>query len=159
MQKSPAERFWAKVDKSAGPYGCWPWLGALNNGMYGVFTPYSGENRQTTAHRFAYILTNGPISPPSLQVDHLCRVRQCANPRHLRLTTNRENSLAGHSFSALNARKTHCDHGHELTGDNVYNWRGSRLCRTCRSRVSLASYHNSNGREKQNARRKVGVPT
>lgn len=32
-----------------------------------------------------------------------------------------------------NARKTHCIHGHELSGDNVYTpATGGRYCKTCR---------------------------
>lgn len=38
--------------------------------------------------------------------------------------------LAG--LAALNAAKTHCDHGHEFTEANTYLYYGTRNCRTCR---------------------------
>lgn len=42
------------------------------------------------AHRFAWELQNGPV-PDGLQVDHVCRVRSCQNPRHLDVVTGEEN--------------------------------------------------------------------
>jgi len=36
-------------------------------------------------------------------------------------------------------KKDHCKHGHPLSGDNVYEWRGKRFCRTCH-RIRQAGY-------------------
>ncbi|WP_353848602.1 HNH endonuclease signature motif containing protein [Cellulomonas sp.] len=76
---------------------------------------------------------NGPI-PPGMQLDHLCRVRECVNPLHLELVTQRENILRGESPAAHHARKTHCDHGHEFTPENTYRAPSrprTRICRAC----------------------------
>jgi hypothetical protein len=118
------ERFWAKVDTAS---DCWAWLGYLSEG-YGTFHV---AGRPIPAHRFAYQLIVGPI-PQGLQLDHLCRNRRCVNPAHLEPVTRRVNILRGESPTALNAAKTHCDHGHELVGANVYvTYRGRRHCRAC----------------------------
>jgi hypothetical protein len=51
-------------------------------------------------------------------------------------TTVRDNTLSGKGPTAVNYAKTHCDHGHLLEGDNVFEEirKGggvSRKCRTC----------------------------
>lgn len=84
------------------------------------------------AHKWAYESIVGPV-PEGMELDHLCRNRACVNPAHLEAVSRRVNQLRGLSISAKNARKTHCVHGHPLTGENVYEWRGSRYCRACRA--------------------------
>jgi hypothetical protein len=124
-----AGRFWARVDRSAGPHGCWEWRGGLGKGGYGQF--YLGK-RPMPAHRVAWQLLRGPI-PAGLVCDHLCRNRLCVNVRHLALVTAGENVLRGQSPAAINARKTHCAaSGHPLAGPNLYVHRGDRHCRACK---------------------------
>jgi len=38
MQELP-DRFWSKVDQSAGPNACWPWTAYRNPGGYGEVNP------------------------------------------------------------------------------------------------------------------------
>jgi hypothetical protein len=88
------------------------------------------------AHRVAYELVVGPI-PEGLQIDHLCRTRRCQNPAHMEPVTPRENQRRSGSVSGLNMAKTHCDAGHELSGDNLRIGAegtvraGRRDCRAC----------------------------
>lgn len=83
------------------------------------------------AHRYAYEHFIGPI-PEGLQVDHLCRVRNCVNPDHLEAVTCRENVLRGDGVAAANARATHCPQGHAYDEANTYTWtNGGRHCRAC----------------------------
>jgi hypothetical protein len=86
-----AERFWEKVDKSA-PGGCWLWTAATKSHGYGFVAIAKVEGRSILrqAHRVAYELTHGPI-PDGLEIDHLCRVRNCVNPAHLEAVTHSEN--------------------------------------------------------------------
>lgn len=80
------ERFWAKVDKSG---DCWLWTGACNSSRgYGTLTI---ARKAYYAHRVVYEWVVGPI-PAGMQVDHrpTCP-RNCVNPQHLRLVTNKQN--------------------------------------------------------------------
>lgn len=129
------ERFWEKVEKTD---SCWIWKGGLMGGGYGKW-----EN--SNAHRFAYKTLVGDI-PEGLQLDHLCRNRQCVNPKHLEPVTAKVNTLRGESPSAKQARQTHCKRGHEFTEENTY-WTTptAKNCRACKK------IHN----DRNNAKRKV----
>ena len=107
--------------------GCWLWMKSCNQYGYGCFRAYG---RCMAPHRFAYHYYVGSI-PSGLVVDHICRVRCCVNPDHLRLTTNQENVLSGTGVTAVNARKTHCKNGHEFTNSNTRNRAMGRGCLEC----------------------------
>jgi hypothetical protein len=120
-----ADRFWGKVDKTA---DCWLWTAGQSGSGYGRFF-YAG--RQVQAHRWALESTHGPL-PPGLQVDHLCRVRNCVRPDHLEVVSQRENILRGTSFSAVRARATRCVNGHDFDEVNTsVKPDGCRDCRAC----------------------------
>jgi hypothetical protein len=111
------------------PSGCVVWFGAKQTNGYGSVS--IGAGKTALAHRAAYFIARGEIDP-SLTIDHLCRNRLCVNPEHLEQVTCRENNRRGFGFSGVNARKTHCDAGHELAGDNlIVKARGNRNCREC----------------------------
>jgi len=129
MTLTREQRFWAKVRKGD---ICWNWTAAKMPAGYGLFGV--GRRRPEYAHRFSYELAFGPI-PQGMVIDHLCRNTSCVNPDHLEVVTHRENSLRGNGSPALNARKTHCIHGHEFTPENTYRYpHGGRKCRTCIAR-------------------------
>jgi HNH endonuclease len=110
------------------PDGCVVWTGARNRKGYGLVWNVFGS---TYAHRAFYELMIGPI-PPGMQIDHLCRNRACCNIEHMEVVTPRENALRGKSFSAINARKTHCANGHPYDEANTIRRGNRRECRTCR---------------------------
>lgn len=125
--RDPAVRFWEKVDRR-GPDECWPWTGQANQLGYGQFRV---GDKMLRAHRFAYEATIGVI-PQRLVIDHLCGVRACVNPRHLRLVTQRENMLGSAMPNAGLASRTHCSRGHPFDAENTYHRPdGGRRCRKC----------------------------
>ena len=137
-------RFWKKVVGHENPAACWRWNGAA--GRYGFF---GFRGRNIAAHRFAYRAwpTKDAIPEDRPQLDHRCRNGLCVNPDHLDPVTNRENSLRGIGFSAVNARKTHCPKGHRYTPENTglqkHGGVTRRHCRTCK-RAAAALRHRRN---------------
>jgi hypothetical protein len=86
-QRTPEQRFWAKVNKT-GP--CWLWTASVNKGTgYGQFSRHHGD--PVDAHRFSYELAKGPI-PEKHDVHHTCWIRHCVNPAHLQAVTRAENT-------------------------------------------------------------------
>jgi hypothetical protein len=122
-------RFYSKAVRAQS--GCLLWIGTRNHGGYGVF--WMGKDcgfNQELAHRAAWIHEKGPI-PEGKIPDHLCRQRACVDTSHMELVDNQTNVLRGVGLTAINARKTHCNKGHEFTEENTYLARNRRYCRTC----------------------------
>ena len=136
MKQMLPDRFLAKI--VAYPHGCWIWQASTTHNGYGQF--WVG-GRMVKAHRFAYEMFVGPI-PEGLELDHLCRVRNCVNPAHMEPVTHAENVRRGESFSAINAGKTHCPHGHAYDAENTYvKPNGWRHCRACQRAACRAYYY------------------
>ena len=134
------EAFWGRVNKTE---TCWLWTGTINDQGYGI------SRRHFRAHRIAYELLVGPI-PDGLQLDHLCRVRNCVNPDHLEPVTARTNTRRGVGFAAQRAAQTHCKREHEFTEENTYIRRnGTRLCRTCAKEAENRRPHRKNHAKKR----------
>ena len=88
-----AEAFWLKVDKSAGPDGCWLYTGFRKWDGYGWLArkfPGDAKPRYLTAHRYSWMLTHGE-PPKGIQVLHRCDNPPCCNPSHLWLGTHQDN--------------------------------------------------------------------
>ena len=96
------ERFWAKVEPEPNS-GCLLWIGAITKAGYGLIGLGRRGDGLAYAHRVAYELLRGPI-PADRELDHLCRVRRCANAWHLEPVTRLVNMLRGNHPSAVVAR-------------------------------------------------------
>lgn len=130
----PIVRFMRHVERDEN--GCWLWTGFIHPKTgYVQFHEHRQNTPNVVAHRWSYEFFIGPI-PDGLVLDHLCRVRHCMNPFHLEPVTMAENNARGNSISAINARKTHCKHGHPLSGNNLYVApNGKRACQVCRRKA------------------------
>lgn len=123
--------------------GCWLWEGAMRSFGYGEIAVKRIKTIQNTrlAHRAIFMMLCGPI-PDGMVLDHVCRVRSCVNPDHLRIvdrTTNcMENSEAPF---AQHAKKTCCPRcaGPFTTYQKKRVYRGkerraqARVCVACRN--------------------------
>lgn len=123
-RKSLEERFWSRVNKTD---TCWLWTGHLASDGYGQI--YNGKS-SVYVHRLSLSFI-GKTIPKGMEVDHLCRVKNCLNPEHLEVVTRKENILRGEGAAAKCARKTHCVRGHELNADNIYPGKTYRQCKVC----------------------------
>jgi hypothetical protein len=91
----------------------------------GMTTPYGriAKAQDSYTHRLGWKLLRGPI-PAGKELHHRCGVYACWNPDHLEPVTHAENQR--------HLRKTHCKHGHPLSGDNLrIGPNGARACRAC----------------------------
>lgn len=114
-------------------YDCWEWAGFINYSGYGIIGHCESKKRfSTRIHRLIYETIFGKIEN-GYHLDHLCRKRSCINPFHLEVVTNRENILRGLGQRSINARKTHCNKGHEFKGHNLMIKKTGRDCRICNS--------------------------
>lgn len=113
---------------------CMIWGGGLNAYGYGQFRSdwSKTDGGSVFTHLYAWVMVAGKVRGDGLETDHLCRFRPCANPDHLEQVPQLVNNMRGESEPAKNARKTHCDEGHEFTPENTFvNSEGWRDCREC----------------------------
>lgn len=91
-------RFRAKVYIGGGPNACHPYLRAISSSGHGKFHLGSGSGQIVVlAHRFAFQLLYGPLtpSPPAgqrLGIMHQCDEHSCCNATHLRWETTAVNT-------------------------------------------------------------------
>ena len=81
--KTATIRFFEKL--SFGYSSCWYWRGSLNRFGYGCL-------RNQKAHRVSWNMFNGPV-PAGMLVLHKCDVRNCVNPDHLFLGSQKDNMI------------------------------------------------------------------
>lgn len=147
-----AERFERHVDRNGpialyrgAPGPCHVWKGSGTGSQFGQYGERYGQfwngTRMVKAHRFAYEQVHGPI-PATItdadgierpaQADHRCRRRNCVNPAHIEIVSNRTNVLRSTGPTARNAAKERCEAGHDLTDPNNIGQDAGRRCLACK---------------------------
>jgi hypothetical protein len=74
------ERLRSKIDTSAGPEGCWPWMGQRSAKGYGIIC--QGNLVPVRVHRLIWGIANGH-APGDLLIRHSCDNPPCCNEAHL----------------------------------------------------------------------------
>ena len=111
---------------------CIRWTGTHNQGGYGRVRVSSKHYR--VVHRVAYELERGPI-PAGMELDHLCRVRDCFNLAHLEVVSPSENTQRSHRNGVPLRDMNYCIRGHRRTPDNIYTRpNGVPECAECKHR-------------------------
>lgn len=117
--------------------GCWEWqLSKGNHGYPQGCLPKETGQAVSLAHRMSYMGFKGEIES-GMQIDHLCKNKNCVNPDHLEQVTQQLNirrQFSGMEDTAL------CARGHDPSW--FLNSKGRRECRECR-RHSQAKYMRS----------------
>lgn len=87
----PLEYWYVKKDMGYTSL-CWIWTGAIAKNGYARWN-ISGTNKSSKdAHRVVYVKYKGQI-PTGMELDHLCRIKNCVNPEHLEIVTHQENCI------------------------------------------------------------------
>lgn len=111
---SVADRLTLRTDRSAGPDGCWPFIGTSDNDGYGLME-IAGVRKG--AHVWALIEASGEDRSAADFSLHSCDNPPCCNPKHLRWGTGSDNMRDMHE------RGRHTKRGHKLTDAQVLDIR------------------------------------
>lgn len=88
LTEQDIRRFWSKIDKSAGPTGCWIWQDTPDWSGYGLIK-IDGKTRKAT---HIALLLAGKERPSSKHNGcHTCDVTLCVQPLHLFWGTQDQN--------------------------------------------------------------------
>lgn len=135
------DRFWSKVSLPHGTTSddCWEWAGTRSSKGYGIIQIDANRKRKRATH-VAWTLYRGEV-PEGMWLLHRCDCPSCVNPNHLFLGNGGDNARdrdAKGRTRNQNMFKTHCKHGHPLSGENLFltkrpGGKFDRSCHTCQA--------------------------
>lgn len=105
------------------PDDCWPVTRGVDKDGYAHLG--SCDTAETLVHRLV-MLAEGKEIPPGHEVDHTCRTRNCANPRHLDIVPKLVNLSRAREVLRI---ATECLRGHPRTPSNLYADGSCKMCR------------------------------
>ena len=124
VTQADVQRFMRRVKVTN---NCWLMQGAKNQDGY---VQFQYQKTRIMSHRFSYIVFESDI-PDGLEIDHLCRVKNCVNPDHLEPVTTRENLMRDpNNLATINASKMKCRRDHDLSEARLMP-DGERRCLHC----------------------------
>ena len=115
LNEKQKQNFWAKVNMQ-GKDECWEWLAGTAKG-YGSIS-FNGKHYR--ANRIAWMLANGRMPLPHLDICHSCDNPRCCNPSHLWEGTRQQNLKDAANKGRIHSWKQ------KLTADQVRMIRGMR---------------------------------
>jgi peptidoglycan/xylan/chitin deacetylase (PgdA/CDA1 family) len=146
-----------KADCDILPNGCWHWKKwkVIGKFMYDREKGYAMAGYRGKATRLNRLIAGWNIGRPLVKGEvgcHTCDHPPCINPAHLwvgSVSDNTQDRLRKGRDHHSNI--THCPHGHEYAGDNLWvDSKGFRHCRACaRARMKTPKYR---ARQKELAR-------
>jgi hypothetical protein len=121
--------FWAKVRCDADSH--WRWTGMLDKDGYGHSFSCQPLGKQRV-HRLMYMAATSTMLPQGKlailwQVDHICKVRNCVNPEHLQLLSQRDH-YEKDVLAAILRKARFCRKGHER---DVHGTNAKGVCNQC----------------------------
>ncbi len=133
LSEKQKKAFFSKIRKDK---KCWNWIGHMGRNGYGIV---SLNSKSYKAHRVSLFLHKNENKRDL--VLHSCNNPSCVKPEHLRYGTHIDNSkdcIKSGNNSKL--KKTHCLHGHPLSGENLrIIYPNTRKCRIC-ARIIFRKY-------------------
>lgn len=128
------DKFWANVEKTD---TCWLWKGGRSTG-YGTLV-FEGES--ISAHRVSLMLATGHRPLPGLVIMHLCNVKSCVNPDHLRVGSPSDNIRAAHADGLFGRHDPAVPSTHKLRlPQDLYDWICAEAERQCRTKQQQILY-------------------
>ena len=107
--------------------GCWITRYSTGSHGYGqIGWGVAGKRWLVLTHRVSWEAHYGPI-PNGMTVDHMCKVKRCMNPDHLRLLTSFDNGRRGNRDWPLGQ----CANGHPDEFMRPVPGRSFRNCTVC----------------------------
>lgn len=150
---------WVKIKHRVRDDGCWIFNGSQQKDGYGS----CNRNGQTLAHRAYYSILKGPLIA-GMELDHLCKNRNCVNPDHLEQVSHAENiSRGNYKINHRNRRKTHCKRGHAFNDENtsykIEKGYVRRQCIACRRQRAKQKYQENKAGEQREGRTTLNPAT